>query len=134
ARDRETEEARQRVPASQATAPAAAADEERTQFRQALDAYLRGGLSQLGAEQRALLNGYTQRNQNTLSGAAGGFLVRPDTSLYTRLVEALKWFGGVRNMGATVLTTGTGTELPIPADNDTDNEGEIVSEEGTHTG
>lgn len=136
-RDRVTSEERAYVPETQRPTPAAITPDggpTAEDFTRAMDAYLRRGAVDIGQEHRQLLSAYAQRNQNTISGEAGGFLVRPDTSMYGKFVEALKFFGGARNMGATSIVTSTGAELPIPTDNDTDNEGEIVSEEGTHTG
>lgn len=107
---------------------------ETASIGQAVDAYLRRGEAGLSSEQRSSLAAYQSRGQNTIGGPAGGYLVRPDVSMYTSIVEALKFFGGVRNMGATVLTTSTGADLPMPTDNDTAQEGVIVSEEGSHAG
>lgn len=78
--------------------------------------------------------GREARGQNTLSGAAGAFSVAPDVSMYGQIVEAMKFFGGIEAFGATVLTTGTGADLPIATDDDTSNTGTIVAEEGSHTG
>ena len=75
-----------------------------------------------------------ERALNTLSLAAGGASIAPDTSMYGQIVEAMKFFGGVEAFGATVLTTGTGADLPIATDDDTSNTGAIVAEEGAHTG
>jgi HK97 family phage major capsid protein len=71
------------------------------------------------------------RAQNTLSLGAGGAVIAPDTSMYGRIVEAIKWFGGVEAAGAEVLTTDTGADMPIATDNDTSNSGVIVAEEGS---
>lgn len=72
-----------------------------------------------------------QRSQNTLSLGAGGAVVAPDVSMYGRIVEALKWYSGMEQAGAEVMTTDTGADLPIATDNDTSNTGAIVSEEGS---
>ena len=73
------------------------------------------------------------RAQNTISGAAGGFAVAPDVSMYGQIVEAMKFFGGIEAFGATVLNTGTGADLPIATDDDTSNTGTIIAEEGDHS-
>ncbi len=72
-----------------------------------------------------------QRSQNTLSLAAGGAAVAPDTSMYGRIVEALKFFGGMEAVGSEIMTTDTGADLPIATDDDTSNTGSIVAEEGS---
>ena len=73
------------------------------------------------------------RAQNTIAGAAGGFAVAPDVSMYGQIVEAMKFFGGIEAWGATVLNTGTGADLPIATDDDTSNTGTIIAEEGDHS-
>jgi HK97 family phage major capsid protein len=125
------------VPETQRETRAARTEEatpETTAVRRALDAYLRHGAEGVSAEHRGVLAQYQARSQNTISGPSGGYLVRPDMSLYTSIVEAMKFFGGVRQMGATVLSTTTGADLPMPTTNDTANEGAIVNEEGSHLG
>ena len=87
------------------------------------------------AQIRALSGGDSERRtMNTLGATVGGYAVAPDTSMYGRVIEAMKWFGGVEAFGATVLNTTTGAELPIATDDDTSNTGSIVAEEGSHTG
>jgi HK97 family phage major capsid protein len=117
---------------------------ERTQadkdaYNTAFRHYLQYGFSRMtGDEQRTLQSGYREfsaeemRDQSTLSGAVGGFDVRPDTSFYGRIVEAQKAFGGMLTAGCTILTTGTGATLPIPTADDTANEGVLVAEEQSH--
>lgn len=100
--------------------------------------YLMNGYSRLSArEQDVLSTGFRefspeQRAQSTLSGAVGGFDVKPDTSFYGRIIEAQKFFGGMFNAGCTMLSTSTGADLPIPTTDDTSNTGAIVAEEGSH--
>lgn len=86
------------------------------------------------AQHRALMGQPERRAMSTLAGAAGGFSVAPDTSMYGRVIEALKFFGGIEAFGATPLVTETGADLPIATDDDTANVGAIVAEEGAHTG
>ncbi|OHT19916.1 phage major capsid protein [Edaphosphingomonas haloaromaticamans] len=59
------------------------------------------------------------------NGAAGGYLV--PTGWGGKLLEALKAFGGMRNV-ATVLPTAGGNQLPWPTVDETAVEGEIVPE------
>jgi HK97 family phage major capsid protein len=119
---------------------------ERTQadkdaYNTAFRHYLQYGFGRMTAdEQRTLQSGYREfsaeelRDQSTLSGAVGGFDVRPDTSFYGRIVEAQKAFSGMLTAGCTILTTGTGATLPIPTADDTANEGVLVAEEQSHAG
>ena len=104
----------------------------------ALRSYLMNGFGMMTTdEQVALRAGYREfedRAQNTLTGAAGGFDVPPDTSFYGKIIEARKFYGGMFNAGCTVLNTATGADLPIPTADDTGNTGTIVAEEGAQTG
>jgi HK97 family phage major capsid protein len=111
--------------------------EHGTAYNAAFRSYIRNGLAMMtGEETQALRSGYVRfegedRAQSTLSGAAGGFAVAPDTSMYGKVVEAMKFFGGMRAAGCTVLSTTTGADLPITTDDDTSNTGTIVGEEGS---
>jgi HK97 family phage major capsid protein len=134
-------EERGTIPESQRGARREDATEETPQakaYNAALRSYLRNGFGMMTVdEQSALRAGYVEfegRAQSTLSGAAGGFSVAPDTSFYGRIVEAMKFFGGMNSAGCTELTTDTGGDLPIGTDDDTSNSGAIVAEEGAHTG
>ena len=84
--------------------------------------------------ERAQPGGFEVRTMNTITGAAGGFVIAPDQSFFGQIVEALKFYGGMRVAGCTEIPTSTGADLPIPTDDDTSNEGVIVAEEGSHTG
>ena len=83
-------------------------------------------------QRRALMATPERRGMNTLALASGGASVAPDTSMYGRVIEALKFFGGIELFGATQLVTATGADLPIATDDDTANTGAIVAEEGSH--
>jgi HK97 family phage major capsid protein len=106
-------------------------DEQRTK-KEAWDRYLRYGMRSLNPDQQA----YMQKRQVALTpehraqgvdvDTAGGFLT--ENELSQGLVEAMLRFGGMRRAGCTVLTTTTGNDLPIPTNNDTSNEGAILSE------
>jgi HK97 family phage major capsid protein len=115
--------------------------EQNTAYSAALRSYIRHGIGMMAPdEQRALSNGYVEFNGDekralsTLSGAAGGFAVAPDTSFYGRITEAMKFFGGMNVAGCTEINTSTGADLPIATDDDTSNTGTIVAEEGDHSG
>lgn len=81
--------------------------------------------------ERDAMRTFERRSQNTLSLAAGGAVVAPDTSMYGRVIEALKFFGGMEAVGSEIMTTDTGADLPIATDDDTSNTGSIVAEEAT---
>jgi HK97 family phage major capsid protein len=55
----------------------------------------------------------------------GGYTV--PQGFYDQLIEAMKWFGGMRPV-ANVFSTDSGNALPIPTTNDTSNVGEILAE------
>lgn len=78
------------------------------------------------AEQRAA----NKVNQTTgglkaADGSLGGYTV-PDEMQRSMDVALLQW-GGMRQV-ATVLSTNSGADLPIPTNNDTANKGEIIAE------
>ena len=70
--------------------------------------------------------------EQSLTGAEGGFTVAPDISFYGKVMEAMKFYGGVESAPITVLNTKTGADLPIPTDDDTANTGYLVAEAGSH--
>jgi len=133
------------IPESQRELPAArksdpSAVEHGTAYNAALRSYIRNGFGGMAPEETQVLRqGFVRfegedRAQSTISGATGGFAVAPDTSMYGKVTEALKFFGGMRSAGCTVLTTATGADLPMATDDDTSNTGVIVGEEGSHAG
>jgi len=93
---------------------------EKTAEARAFTAYLRGGASNLKAEQRAILEKRALAEGiggGAGSGTTGGYLVPQD--FYRKLTEAYKWYGGMRVSGATVIQTSTGATMPFPTENDT---------------
>lgn len=107
-------------------------------YRAALSRYLRLGLGRLTHEERETLESglvdVEQRGMSELTGAAGAYIVAPDTRFYSSIIDARKFFGGMRRAGATVVPTATAGDMPIPTDDDTGNVGEIIVEEGSHDG
>lgn len=95
----------------------------------ALRAYLTGGFNALTPEDRQRLNGRRtpeiQNAMSTTTGSEGGYTVASE--YYRQLSQAMKAFGGLRNL-ATVLTTGTGAEMNWPTADATSEEGEIVGQ------
>lgn len=112
----------------------AAQDDGNADLR-AFNNFLKHGVAGLGPEDRAIMArrydaGSIQAAQGTGSGGAGGFAV-PDAAL-APLVEALKQIGGVLPH-CTIVPSQTGADLPIPTDNETAVEGEIVNENTEHS-
>lgn len=115
---------------------AGSAQDEHSEIR-AFYGYLRGGLATLDASERAiLLRGAASADplliraaQTTGTGSGGGYAV-PDAAM-APLVEAMKLVGGLLPY-ATIVPSQTGADLPIPTDNETAVEGEIVSENSQH--
>ncbi len=111
--------------------------EEAHPEKTAFDNYLKFGLAGLNDDDRATMQRRYQADglpmihgaQGVGSGGAGGFAV-PDEAM-APLVEALKLVGGLLPF-ATILPSETGADLPIPTDNETAVEGEIVNENSQH--
>lgn len=88
--------------------------------------YLLNGIGAMTTEELTTLRqGSVQNAQSIGSGAAGGYLV--PTGWGGELLEALKAFGGMRNV-ATIISTAGGNPLPWPTVDETGIEGEIVAE------
>lgn len=94
-----------------------------SQVDSAFRSWLIGGNEALSTEQRGILKEY--RAQST-SGSAGGYTI-PE-GFYNQLISGLKAYGGVREAGATILSTASGASLPIPMVDDTGNVGAILAE------
>lgn len=86
-----------------------------------VDTWLRAGNSGLSAEQVQ----HIRNTMSTTTGSEGGFTV--PTEVATKVIEALKAFGGMRSV-ATSLVTATGAPLGYPTTDGTAEEGEIVAE------
>lgn len=101
-----------------------------------LDTFLRSGVEGMTTEQRNVfgrVTGFRDSIQlrtasplSSVTGAAGADTI-PQGFVYT-LETAMKWFGGMRQSRATVLRTATGNPLPWPTMSDTNNVGELISE------
>lgn len=128
--------ARQTLPESQRTESRGAESPEKAVYERALGQYIRGvDMGDMTAEERSALKaGYRsftadeQRDMGTVTGAAGGFVVAPDTRFYGTIIQAMKFFGGMEAAGAQVLETNTAGALPVPMGDDTANVGSIVAE------
>lgn len=91
-------------------------EQRATEQRAQVDSYLRTGTI-APAETRAL----------TISGAG----VVGDRPVYNTLVSAIKTFAGVRQAGATIISTSDGNDLAVPTSDDTSSTGQIVGEATT---
>lgn len=102
------------------------ADEHDALFRE----YLRMGAKMEPTKLQRLydMTPAEMRVQNTMTGAAGGFLV-PD-GFWNRLVEAQLQYGPIEQFVNTI-TTNTGNDLPWLTNDDTTNEGELLNEGDT---
>ncbi|MFI8531066.1 phage major capsid protein [Streptomyces aquilus] len=108
---------------------------EEARYAEAFGLYLRYGLEALQGEQRQLLQGgfnQMQQGQGTSRRALGtapdnaaGYLV-PETFRNT-MTETMKAFGGLLNI-CNVITTSDGGDLAWPTNDDTGNEGALLSE------
>ncbi|MFJ8140648.1 phage major capsid protein [Streptomyces sp. NPDC096013] len=105
------------------------AEAEQARYAEAFGLYLRYGLEGLQGEQRQLLqNGFNQFDRRAMATApdtAGGYLV-PETFRNT-MTETMKAFGGLLNI-CSVITTADGGDLSWPTNDDTGNEGALLSE------
>ncbi|MFJ9895246.1 phage major capsid protein [Streptomyces sp. NPDC091280] len=105
------------------------AEEQQARYAEAFGLYLRFGLEGLKGEQRQLLqDGFSQfdrRAMGTAPDTAGGYLV-PETFRAT-MTETMKAFGGLLNI-CNVITTADGGDLSWPTNDDTGNEGALLSE------
>lgn len=87
---------------------------------------LRSGEQALSAEERRAI----ANTMSTTTGSEGGFTVQTDVA--TSLVEALKAYGGMREV-AQVIRTAAGNPLNYPTTDGTAEVGEIVAENGSAT-
>lgn len=115
-----------------ANRPADGQGADRAAYRAAFWGWMRNGTADMEPEQRQLLRNRAvavpaeARALGVASGAAGGYAVADEDM--GALVDAMKFFGGMRQSRATILPTDTGADLPIPTTDDTGNTGSIVSE------
>jgi HK97 family phage major capsid protein len=100
---------------------------QKPEHREAFKKWITGGIQSLTQEERNLMFNHRaeERALSATTGAAGGFTV--PQGFYNELIDAMKWFGGMRNV-ANVFQTDSGNALPIPTANDTSNVGAILAE------
>jgi HK97 family phage major capsid protein len=95
----------------------ASADKEQRQS-EVFSKFLRSGERRMSAEEIGILS--ELRDLSTSTGSAGAFTIAPAFS--NKLEAALKFFGGMRKVASSFVTT-TGATLPWPTENDTANMG-----------
>ncbi|MCH2040288.1 MAG: phage major capsid protein [Saccharospirillaceae bacterium] len=104
------------------------ATQRESKRKECLNAWMRGGVDNLTSEQREFMASEVIRVQNEMGvGQAqkGGALTHREFA--TRLLEAMKKFGGMRSV-ANILPTATGNPMDMPTTDATSEEGEIVGE------
>jgi HK97 family phage major capsid protein len=89
--------------------------------------WVRGGDSALSAADWTEV----RNTMSTTTGSEGGFSVQTDVA--TKIMDALKAFGGVRSV-ATVLQTAMGNPMSFPTSDGTSETGEQIAENTTVTG
>jgi HK97 family phage major capsid protein len=88
--------------------------------------WLKGGDKALNADDWA----HVRNTMSTTTGSEGGFTV--DTEVASSVVNALKEFGGMRQVATTISTSGVGL-LSFPTSNGTSEVGEWIAENQTAT-
>lgn len=95
--------------------------------------WMRGGASAMSQDELQEMRERKSNPKNTMStgtGSEGGYLTQNEFAPY--LTEAMKYYGGMRNM-ATVIQTETGSQMDFPTSDATSEEGEIIAENGSVT-
>ncbi len=88
--------------------------------------WLKGGDRALNAEDWATI----RNTMSTTTGSEGGFTV--DTVVAQQVIDALRAFGGMRQVSTVIATSGHGL-LSFPTSDGTTEVGEIIAENGTAT-
>lgn len=95
--------------------------------KRAFQKFIRFGREGLNDGERAALTRYTEQRalSSGIAGQGGDFV--PE-SFANYFISTLKYAGGVRQAGATVIPTSDGRPLPIPKLDDVSNVGELLGE------
>jgi HK97 family phage major capsid protein len=128
ARERKLNEADARRP--NADTRAVAGEVEKTadeKYADAFRSFLRGGVSSLSVEQRAIIKTVEERGQSVGTQTQGGYLV--PGIFQAELIKSLKAWGPMLDPGVTrMLQTSTGATITMPTMNDTANVGALIGE------
>lgn len=114
-----------------------AASSDSSRHVRAFHNFLKFGIGGLSAEDREVMNlraggsdrAMIQAAQSVGTSSGGGYAV-PDAAM-APLVEALKQSGGLL-ANATIVPSDSGADMPIPTDNETAVQGEIITENSSH--
>lgn len=98
-------------------------EDKNAAYDKAFRSFLMNGPDGMNAEERSLIN--EKRALSSGTATAGGYTV--PQGFYATLSEAMKTFGGMRNV-ARILPTATGSKLLIPTANNTAQKGRILGE------
>lgn len=101
--------------------------------RKVFSRWIQGGMDALDADGKALMAQRAvtiQANQSVGTGSAGGFSVPP--SFLEEIEIAMLAFGSVQSV-ARVIRSSIGSDLAVPALNDTNNTGRIIAENAALT-
>ena len=116
---------------------AASSDDEPSHHARAFYNFLKFGVNGLSADERELMTRQNRHEdlamiraaQGVGTGSGGGFAV-PNEAMRP-LVEALRQAGGLM-AHATIIPSDSGSDMPIPTDNETAVQGEIITENTVH--
>lgn len=97
--------------------------DKQAEYRSAFVDFLKGGIDNVSTEQRSLI--LENRALSAVTGSAGGFTV--PQGFYNDILQAMKTFGGMRNV-ARVMPTASGNTLMVPTANNTAQVGAILAE------
>lgn len=101
-------------------------DDKQSQYKEEFRNFLIGGIEAVSPEKRGLFTEMRGTSpQSAGSNAAGGYTV--PQGFYNDIIQAMKTFGGMRNV-ARVMPTSSGNPLMIPTANNTAQVGRILSE------
>lgn len=99
-------------------------------YDEAFRQWLQRGTEDMPGEMRTILRagfqGDAARDLSVGSNVGGGYTV--PTGFRAQLIDAMKFFGGMRVARTTQFTTASGQQLQMPTDNDTANVGAIIGE------
>lgn len=95
------------------------------EYRSAFNKWMKFGVGQLNSEERQMIMA-EQRALAIGTNSAGGYTV--PQGFYDKLMQAQKFYGGMRQANTTKLTTTMGNPLPIATNDDTGNMGAILAE------
>ncbi|MCV9965727.1 phage major capsid protein [Pararhizobium sp. BT-229] len=127
ARERDLNTADERRPVADTRGEKVAEKTADEKYQDAFRSFLRGGVANLSAEQRAIIKTVEERGQSVGTQTQGGYLV-PGV-FQAELVKSLKAWGPMLDPGVTrMLPTSTGATITMPTMNDTANVGALIGE------